>query len=75
MTPHCNGRLPGGNRTTGPANARELSVYHGTTFLGSVRGAAGKYEARDARWRCLGKFKTVKKAADAISERCVGSAG
>jgi hypothetical protein len=48
---------------------RGLSVYNGQTFLGTVRGA-GKYVARDARRRRLGKFRSVRKAGDAISERC-----
>jgi hypothetical protein len=56
--------------TTGAADERVLSVYDGTTFLGSVKGRAGKYKARDARRRLIGKFTTVKKAANAISARC-----
>jgi hypothetical protein len=54
---------------------RVLSVYDGQTFLGSVRGSAGKYVARDSRRRRIGRFRTVTKAADAISTRCSESAG
>jgi hypothetical protein len=43
----------GRKRTTRPADERELSVYGSTTFLGSTRGTAGKYVARDARRRRL----------------------
>jgi hypothetical protein len=56
----------GGNRP----GERVIAVYAGQTLLGSVRGSGGKYEALDAQRHRLGKFKTVKKAAHAISEWC-----
>jgi hypothetical protein len=69
LMPRANGK-----RSAGPAEEHEISVYSGTTFLGTVKGGAGKYVARDARRRRLGKFRSVQKAADAISERCSESA-
>jgi hypothetical protein len=63
---------------TSPTRARNghadrvLSVYVGQELLGSVKGRDGKYTARDAKRRLIGKFRSVKKAANAISERCSG---
>jgi hypothetical protein len=61
-------------RTTGRADERVLAVYDGQALLGSVSGCAGKYVAHDVRRRLIGKFATVRTAANAICKRCSESA-
>jgi hypothetical protein len=49
--------------------APHIGVYVGRQMLGSVRLRNSQYEARDAKHKLIGRFPTVKKAADAISSR------
>jgi hypothetical protein len=49
--------------------ASRFSVYDGRSLIGTIRARKKQFEARDARRRSIGKFKTLTRAADAISDR------
>jgi hypothetical protein len=46
-----------------------IYVYIGRQLLGTVGVHESEYEARNAKHKLIGRFPTVRKAADAISDR------
>jgi len=48
---------------------RQISVYDGQRMIGTITERASKdCVAKDASGRALGKFPSIQKAADALSE-------
>lgn len=50
------------------SNVRHISVFDSQRYLGAIVGNDRDYVARDTRGSKLGKFATVRQAADAISQ-------
>jgi hypothetical protein len=55
-----------GNTKSGRGTARACR----RSLIGTVRSRNKLFEARDAKRRVIGKFKTVRKAANAICKNC-----
>jgi hypothetical protein len=52
-----------------------FAVYDGRERLGSIHKVRNELVARDAKGKLLGRFKTLREAANVISERCSESGG
>jgi hypothetical protein len=53
-------------RKAGVVNWSSRSMYSGRILLGTVRLVRNKFEARNARRKLIGRFRSAKKALAAI---------